>query len=205
MAMWGITRSVYADASGRRAVALLVLFPAAAPAGIVASDLWFLALDLCRTGRAAGAGEDHCGGFLFRGRHRALDTLHVFLPIAFALHDDLRFPEVLHHAILDRLHHLLEDLERLLLVLDERIALAVAAQADAFLEVIDIQKVILPELIDDLQEDVLLVQAHHLRTDRRFLLLVTVIDRLDHAVLHRGRRRRGQIDTGGFQIDAEEI
>src|SRR5947209_552150 len=117
--MWGMTESVYADASGRCAVALLVLFPAAAPAGIVAADLWFLALDLCGAGRAAGAGEDHRRRFLFRRRHRALDALDVF-PFAFALDDDLRFPEVLHHAILNRLHHLLEDLERLLLVLDER-------------------------------------------------------------------------------------
>src|SRR5436305_6527311 len=104
-----MTQSVYADASGRCAVALLVLFPAAAPAGIVAADLWFLALDLCGAGRAAGAGEDHRRRFLFRGWHRALHALHVFLAFAFTLNDDLRFPEVLHHAILNRLHHLLED------------------------------------------------------------------------------------------------
>jgi hypothetical protein len=41
----------------------------------------------------------------------------------FALHDHLRLPEVLDHAVLDALHHLLEDFERPLLVLDERVAL----------------------------------------------------------------------------------
>src|SRR5437764_10822925 len=226
--MWGMRRSVYAPGSadvssatlnhasvnsgrdaraprsGGRPVALLVFFSAAAPAGVVAADLWFLALDLDRAGRAAGAGEDHCGRFLFRGRHGALHALDVF-PFAFAFDDHLRFPEVLDHAVLDQLHHFLEDLVRLLFVLDELIALAVAAQADAFLEVIDIEQVVLPELIDHLQEDVLLVQAHHLRADRRFLLLVAPIDGFDHTVLHRRGRRRGQIDTGGFQIDAETV
>ena len=46
--------------------------------------------------------------------------------------------------------------EALLLVLDERIALAVAAQADAFLQVVEAVEVVLPLRVDDLQHDVAL-------------------------------------------------
>ena len=62
---------------------------------------------------------------------------------------DLDLEQALDDRALGPLDHLLEEIERLLLVLDQRIALAVAAQPDAFLEVVDRQQVVLPLLIDD--------------------------------------------------------
>src|SRR5262249_34868300 len=57
------------------------------------------------------------------------------------------------HLFVDAILHTLEQPEALFLVLDERIALAVAAQADALLEMVEAVKVILPLRIDDLQHD----------------------------------------------------
>ncbi len=62
-----------------------------------------------------------------------------------------------HRVVLDALLHLREHLERLALVLDERVALAVGAQADAVLQVVHRQQVVLPRRVDDLQQDVPLV------------------------------------------------
>src|SRR5688572_13797759 len=114
-----------------RAVALLVLLPRAAGARIVAADFRLRAL--------------HGGrGFLRRAGERQLllrwlrwkCALHALRLLTVALTSgQLDLPEDLHDAILDALQHRLEQLERLALVLDERIALAVATQSDAFLEV----------------------------------------------------------------------
>ena len=55
-----------------------------------------------------------------------------------------------------------------LLVFDERIALAVAAQADAFLQVVEAVEVVLPLRVDDLQHDVALDAAQELAGRRSF-------------------------------------
>src|SRR5262245_1566452 len=129
-------------------MALLVLLPRPAGTRVVAADLGLLALDRQRLA-SGGAGEVHR---LLLGLWRGGGALSARRGgfFALALHHDLRLPEVLDHAVLDALHHGLEDLERLLLVLDERVALAVAAEADALLEVVDVEQVVLPLLIDDL-------------------------------------------------------
>src|SRR5262249_3720220 len=56
--------------------------------------------------------------------------------------------ELLDHDFLQVVDHLLEHVERFLLVLGERIALAVPAEADALFQVIHVQEVLAPELID---------------------------------------------------------
>ena len=61
---------------------------------------------------------------------------------------------------------------KLSFVLDERIALAVAAQADAFLQVVERVEVILPLLIDDLQHDVALDARQDVARHELFLVLV---------------------------------
>ena len=56
-----------------------------------------------------------------------------------------------------------EHLEGFLLVGDERILLRVAAEADAFLEVIHREEVVFPEAVEDGEHDDALVVAHGLR------------------------------------------
>ena len=53
-----------------------------------------------------------------------------------------------------------EHLEGFLLVGDERVLLRVAAEADAFLEVVHGEEVVLPEAVEDGEHDDALVVAH---------------------------------------------
>src|SRR5437660_5540334 len=53
-------------------------------------------------------------------------------------------------------HQLLENLERLGLVLDERITLAMRAQADAVTQTVHLIEMLLPELIDGAENDITL-------------------------------------------------
>src|ERR1051325_7138112 len=183
------------------AVAFFVLLARAAGTGVVAADFRLGAFD-GGGGFFGGAGE---GQLLFGrlGREGALDALHFrFFGRAAG---NLHLPEDLHHAILDALHHFLEELERFLLVLDQRIALAVAAQADAFLEVIDVEEVILPLLVDDLQEQILFVEAHVVCADRRFLLLVAFVDGVDDLCSHVIALHGVEIGARASQIEAEVV
>ena len=63
-----------------------------------------------------------------------------------------------------------------LLVLDQRIALAVAAEADAFLQVVERVEVVLPLRIDDLQHDVALDAPQQVGPDHLLFLLVARLD-----------------------------
>ena len=71
-------------------------------------------------------------------------------------------------------HHRLEHLEGLLLVGDERVLLGVAAQADAFLQVIHLKQVVLPEAVEHAEHDNALVVAHLLRAEDFLLYVVTL-------------------------------
>ena len=50
----------------------------------------------------------------------------------------------------------LEQVERLALVLVERVALGVAAQVDALAQMVEVEQVLLPQMVEDLQEQALL-------------------------------------------------
>ena len=93
------------------------------------------------------------------------------LTVALAL-DGPQPPEIADDFFLDAPPHVLEELEAFFLVFDQRIALAVAAQADAFLEVIERVEVVLPLRVDDLQHQIALDAAHQVGRDDLFLLLV---------------------------------
>ena len=86
--------------------------------------------------------------------------------------------------LVDPVHEGLEHLERLFLVLDQGIALAVAAQADAFLQVVERVEVVLPLRVHDLQHDHALVEEHQLRPDLPLLLLVEGLDAGVEGLLH---------------------
>src|SRR5262245_2499970 len=169
---------------GGSAVTLLVLFTAPAPAGIVAANLRLIALhglddvvaaDARRLLLAARRAERARGRLLradgrkrrrrgsarvvqdqrrLAARHRTPRGLVVLV------HDRAQAPRVADNRFVHAFLHVLEKREAFFLVLDERIALPVAAEADAFLQVVEAVKVILPVLIDDLQHNVALDATH---------------------------------------------
>src|SRR5207245_11290230 len=123
-------------------VAFLVLLPGAAGARVVAADLGRGSLERLDLRVLAPGGRRPVGVVDVlraargeRGR-RAARALPGDLALRLA-HDRLEAEEVLHELVLDALLHQREELEGFLLVLDERIALSVAAQPDAFLHVIE--------------------------------------------------------------------
>ena len=74
--------------------------------------------------------------------------------------DDLHAEEVAGGVLLEAHHHAFEHLEGLFFVGDERILLRVAAEADAFFEVVHGEEVIFPETVEDGEHDDALVVAH---------------------------------------------
>src|SRR3984957_8361401 len=79
--------------------------------------------------------------------------------IGWPLHD-LHQVEITNRVFLEALHHGFEHVEGFSLVLDQRIVLAISAQADALFEVIHAEQVIFPLLVDHAQHDHALVMAH---------------------------------------------
>src|SRR6185369_7878105 len=130
----------------RRAVALLVLLARAAGAGVVASHLGLaadrglrsLTLDLGRRGELDLGRRPLLAGALLE---------HLLLG------DRLVAEELLDDVVLHPLAHHLEQVEALLLVLLERITLAVAAQADPLLQVVEGEEVILPGQVHRVEHD----------------------------------------------------
>jgi hypothetical protein len=65
----------------------------------------------------------------------------------------------------------LEQVEGLALVLVQRVALAVAAQVDALAQVVEVEEVVLPLVVEDAEQQVLLDRPHRLVAERRHLLV----------------------------------
>src|SRR4030095_4334598 len=188
-------REASAERSCRGAVTLLVLLAAPARTQIVAADLRLIAFDgldhvvaadprrlLLWTARDAerawrrlGAGP---GERRRRGRagvvenQRRLTAHGTASHLGFFVQHRPQPPDVSDDLPVDTIFHGLEERKALFLVLDQRIALAVAAQPDAFLEVVQAIEVILPLPVDDLQHDVAFDAPHELRADQLFLLVI---------------------------------
>jgi hypothetical protein len=153
------------------AAALLVLLAAAAGARVVAADVGGFGLGLVR-----GAGDDEartisavdwarppphlsssicsrrcCGaaGSALLGGKLGEELLKRGELLRAA-------EEIAEHLAVDVVHQLREDREGFLLELDERVFLAVGAQADAFLQGIERIQVLLPQAVDGVEEDHLL-------------------------------------------------
>ena len=62
----------------------------------------------------------------------------------------------------DRVHQVLEELEALVLVRDQRVDLGEPAQADALAQVVHVVEVLAPALVDGLEQQVALEHAHQL-------------------------------------------
>src|SRR5580700_4030693 len=84
--------------------------------------------------------------------------------------------EIARSVFLEALQHGLEHLERFFLVLDQRIVLAIATQADALLEMIHAEEVVFPLRVEHTEHDHALVVAHGLRADQLFFRVVTLFE-----------------------------
>src|SRR5262245_11282454 len=217
-------------ASCSRSVALFVLLPAAARTRVVAADLrpfvphrfhrGVVAADarslLCRRARPCRCGGRRCrrsrtedgrrGAFRARIVEDERGTPHGLATYRRGRSLLAQYrpqpPEIADDFLVHPILHRLEEVEALLLVLDERIALAVAAEADALLEVIQAVEVILPLLIDDLQHDVALDALQHVPADQLLLLLVGVDDLRPQLVANLVRRPIVEVQAGG--LDRED-
>src|SRR5262245_39661221 len=124
--------------------ALLVLLAGSAVAGVVPPDLGTRGGPASRPGAPARLGGDRTsptdGGAVRAGLLGSGPARQRHLWRGFRHH--LHLEEPLHHRGLHPRGHVLEQIEGLLLVLHQGIALAVAAQPDTLLEVIDGEQVV---------------------------------------------------------------
>ena len=112
---------------------------------------------------AAGRAGDAGDGILLVGRRRVVVRRHLAVLRLHALgrqrrrrrrrHGQLGAEVELHRVVLDGVHQVLEEPEALLLVLEQRIALAVGAQADAAAQHDQLVEVVAPLLVEDPQQD----------------------------------------------------
>src|SRR5215831_17600139 len=187
------TKADAMSASRGGAVALLVLLSAPARTRIVAADLGRVVPDRLHGGIVAADARRRprlprrperrrCRGRAERRRRLLAAAQNQRRPRAPCGPRRRRFlapaqdrpqqPQVADDLLIDAILHRLKELEAFPLVLDERIALAVPPQADAFLQVVEAVEVVLPLLVDDLQHDVALDPLQDLAADQLFLLLV---------------------------------
>ena len=125
-----------------------------------------------------------CGGRIIRARRDGTADAGSTLRLGRRLHFvgwslgllNLDVEEVADRFVVDARHHVFEENERFLLELDERIFLRVAAEADAFLQVIEREKVIFPLGVDDVENDAAFEPAHEVVTELLFFFLVAMGD-----------------------------
>src|SRR5262245_20797569 len=92
--------------------------------------------------------------------------------------------ELLDHDFLQMVDHLLEHLEGFLLVLHQRVPLPVATESDAFLQVVHVQQVLAPELVDAAEPATVPLEPEHdpplqpveqLGAERRLALAIALL------------------------------
>ena len=76
------------------------------------------------------------------------------------IHAHFEMAERARHLLAQIDQHRLEQLERLALVLVERVALRIGAQIDALPQMVELQQVVLPDVVEELQQQALLGHAH---------------------------------------------
>src|SRR4051794_26690243 len=205
--------AIAAESSGALGpVTLLVLLAGPAPARVVAADLLVLvhpalfddrqrlllvALGLGIADARGRRGSERAGGARATG---VLDLARaagagcgVVLRRAVAvgaldLHLDVE--DHAREVRPDGVHQVAEQLERLVLVGDERVDLGEPAQVDALAQVVHVVQVLAPALVDDLQQQVALQRAHQLVAELGFAPVVEG-DRL-------AGERVGELDAVGM-------
>jgi len=118
--------------------------------------------------------------------------------------EDLHTEEVARSVFLEAQHHGFEELEGFLLVLDEGILLAVAAEADAFLEVIHVEEVFFPESVEYGEHDDALVVAELDFAEDFFLDVVALVELVEDCVAELVAIELGGVD-GAFELRAEDV
>src|SRR4029077_1564802 len=207
----------------REPVALLVLLAASARARIVAPDLLGVAphgLDLLRARRGLPVREAHARrrSLLLAslqigdgGGHRRIEILgrrEAGRRSGVGLHRGRLRLQLDAHQLLDhvRLHaadQLLEQVVAFLLVLLQRVLLAVAAQPDALLQVVHAEEVVAPQVVERLQPDDALEVAHHRRGEGGLAFGVRLSHALDHQLLHLSGARHPGGDLGQVEPQVE--
>ena len=90
--------------------------------------------------------------------------------------------EIPNRLFLKALHHGFEHVERLALVLHQRIVLPVTAKTDALLQVIHAQEMIFPLRIQHAEHNHALVIAHCIRPDEFLFGVVTLFELVENCV-----------------------
>src|SRR5207344_2042045 len=144
---------------------------------------------LAATGGLSGRGGTAAGGTADRGNGSGSGAAGQHGPrrgVPLLLHDrvlldlDLEVEQQPDGLFLDPLHHGAEHVVALALILDQRVALAVAAQADALAQVIHLVQVLTPLAVQDGQDHPPLDLAHHFRTKLLLTPLVRGLRVGDH-------------------------
>ncbi len=118
--------------------------------------------------------------------------------------DDLHAEEVADGVFLEAEHHAFEHLEGLLLVGDEGVLLGVAAKADALLEVVHGEEVILPETVEDGEHDDALVVAHGGSAEDLLLDVVAGAEFFEDGFAELVAVELSGVDLG-LEVGAEEV
>ena len=118
--------------------------------------------------------------------------------------DDLHAEEVAGGVFLEAHHHGFEHLEGLFFVGDEGILLRVAAEADAFLEVVHGEEMILPKAVEDGEHDDALVVAHGGGAEDLLLDVVAGAELVEDGLAEFVAIELGGVDLV-FEVRAEDV
>ncbi len=151
-------------------------------------------------------GEALLGGLLRRCIVAGLEREELFeaLDGGAVWSEDLHTKEVAAGVFLEAHHHGLEHLEGLFFVGDERILLGVAAEADAFLEVVHVEEVFFPEGVEDGEHDDSLVVTELRLSEDLFLDVVAGGDLFEDGVAELVAVELRGVDDS-FEFGAEEV
>ena len=86
---------------------------------------------------------------------------------------------------------------------DERVLLGVAAEADAFLEVVHREQVVFPQAVEDAEYDHALVVAHGWFADDDFFGGVVFLELLEEGLAELVAVHLRDVDAFGFEVEAE--
>src|SRR4051812_47672174 len=183
------------------AVALLVLLARSAPAGVVAAEFVVVVFDhgldrfeaaAVRSGGLGGSDVDGTGaaprsdllqrrGLVLEGPAGVGEGRRLTAAVGrrhgtrlAGLDFDLGAEDQFRELVPDRVHQLLEHLEALVFVGDEGIDLGEAAEVDPFAHVVHVEEVFAPAVVDHLQQDRALEEAHQLLAELLFSLLIGI-------------------------------
>ena len=110
-----------------------------------------------------------------------------------------------HRFLVNPIHQIVKECERLFLEFNQRILLSVASQPDSFFQVVQAEQVILPLRIDDIEQDAPLEPSHHVRAKKLFLFLVPRVYLLNQRIRERIVIQCRQIDARRFRLESKLI